>query len=215
MVVHFPAAARCVMVGRSEAGRAGRRSRRTALDGSDGTIPPSAWQSASMTSTRGAARTVQGWGQGGGWTPRRTVPAAAETLGSRASAGVGPDAHRHAGLCERCCSRASSPESVRGSPSRAPFRPICARQSPITSATRFERSQTRPALTELSEDQPDPSASPLDRAIGREGVERYEAALGRLRPSDREAIIARFELQQSYTKRSRSRWAKRVRPRPA
>ena len=62
----------------------------------------------------------------------------------------------------------------------------------------IRKAQTRPALTELSEDQPDPSASPLDRAIGREGVERDEAALGRLRPSDREAIIARFELQQSY-----------------
>jgi len=62
----------------------------------------------------------------------------------------------------------------------------------------IRKAQTRPAQTDLTEDQPDPSASPLDRAIGRQGVERYEAALERLRPSDREAIIARFELQQSY-----------------
>jgi RNA polymerase sigma-70 factor (ECF subfamily) len=39
---------------------------------------------------------------------------------------------------------------------------------------------------------------PLEQAIGREGFERYEAALARLKPSDREAIIARMELQQSY-----------------
>ena len=44
----------------------------------------------------------------------------------------------------------------------------------------------------------DPSPSPLERAVGREGVERYEAALAKLRPIDREAIIARVELQQSY-----------------
>jgi RNA polymerase sigma-70 factor (ECF subfamily) len=44
----------------------------------------------------------------------------------------------------------------------------------------------------------DPAPSPLERAIGREGIERYEAALQRLKPEDREAIIARIELQQSY-----------------
>jgi RNA polymerase sigma-70 factor (ECF subfamily) len=44
----------------------------------------------------------------------------------------------------------------------------------------------------------DPSASPLDEAIGHEAVERYEQALQRLRPEEREVIIARVELQQSY-----------------
>lgn len=44
----------------------------------------------------------------------------------------------------------------------------------------------------------DPSPSPLEQAIGREGFERYEAALAKLRPIDREAIVARVELQQSY-----------------
>jgi len=38
----------------------------------------------------------------------------------------------------------------------------------------------------------------LDIAIGREGVERYEAALQRLRPADREAIIGRLEMQHDY-----------------
>jgi RNA polymerase sigma factor (sigma-70 family) len=56
----------------------------------------------------------------------------------------------------------------------------------------------RPVNTELPEDQPDTAPSPLERAVSREGLERYEAALATLRPGDREAIIARVELQQSY-----------------
>lgn len=44
----------------------------------------------------------------------------------------------------------------------------------------------------------DPAASPLEQAIGREALERYETALQRLRPEERELIIARVELQQSY-----------------
>jgi RNA polymerase sigma-70 factor (ECF subfamily) len=62
-------------------------------------------------------------------------------------------------------------------------------------ARRFGR---RPAATELTDSQPSDAASPLDIAIGREGVERYEAALQRLRPADREAIIGRLELQYDY-----------------
>ncbi len=62
-------------------------------------------------------------------------------------------------------------------------------------ARRFSR---RPAAAELTESQPSDSASPLDIAIGRQGVARYEAALQRLRPIDREAIIGRLELQYDY-----------------
>ncbi len=62
-------------------------------------------------------------------------------------------------------------------------------------ARRFSR---RPAAAELTESQPAESASPLDIAIGRQGVARYEAALQRLRPADREAIIGRLELQYDY-----------------
>jgi RNA polymerase sigma-70 factor, ECF subfamily len=56
----------------------------------------------------------------------------------------------------------------------------------------------RPANVELQVDHPTTEPSPLERAIGREDLERYEVALARLRPADREAIIARFELQQSF-----------------
>jgi RNA polymerase sigma-70 factor, ECF subfamily len=58
--------------------------------------------------------------------------------------------------------------------------------------------QERTTPAELHESSPDPDASPLEQAVGREGLERYDAALARLRPADREAIIARLELQQSY-----------------
>jgi RNA polymerase sigma-70 factor (ECF subfamily) len=43
-----------------------------------------------------------------------------------------------------------------------------------------------------------PGPSPLEQAIGGEALERYERALSRLRPDDREAIIARIELGLSH-----------------
>ena len=50
----------------------------------------------------------------------------------------------------------------------------------------------------MPEHQADQHASPLEEAMGREGVDRYERALQLLRPDDREAIIGRVELQYSY-----------------
>jgi len=44
----------------------------------------------------------------------------------------------------------------------------------------------------------DPSPSAVERVVGPEGLQRYEAALQRLSETDREAIVARIELQQSY-----------------
>ncbi len=60
------------------------------------------------------------------------------------------------------------------------------------------RATRHPAPFHLSEVHPDASASPLERAIGTEGLERYERALARLREPDRQVIVARIELQQSY-----------------
>jgi RNA polymerase sigma-70 factor (ECF subfamily) len=40
--------------------------------------------------------------------------------------------------------------------------------------------------------------SPLELAIGREALDRYEVALSQLGASDREAIIARIELGLTY-----------------
>jgi RNA polymerase sigma-70 factor (ECF subfamily) len=62
----------------------------------------------------------------------------------------------------------------------------------------IRRSRRRPAPEDLGEDIPADETSPLDRAIGQETVERYEAALAELRDEDREAIVARVELGQSW-----------------
>ena len=52
----------------------------------------------------------------------------------------------------------------------------------------------RTQSAELDSQAPDSGASPLEAAIGQQAVERYEAALQRLRARDREAIIARIEM---------------------
>lgn len=62
----------------------------------------------------------------------------------------------------------------------------------------IRRVSRRPVAGELPDSIKDEGPSPLEKAIGTEGIERYEAALGKLRAEDREAIIARIELQQSY-----------------
>jgi RNA polymerase sigma-70 factor (ECF subfamily) len=56
----------------------------------------------------------------------------------------------------------------------------------------------RPVREEMPEQLADDGTSPLELAIGAENVARYEAALQRLRPSDREAIVNRIELQLGY-----------------
>ena len=62
----------------------------------------------------------------------------------------------------------------------------------------FRRSRRRPETLELDEAQVDEGPSPLETAIGREGLDRYERALAALRPIDREAVIARLELGFTY-----------------
>jgi RNA polymerase sigma-70 factor (ECF subfamily) len=62
----------------------------------------------------------------------------------------------------------------------------------------IRRTARSPQIAELSDDQSDQQASPLDEAIGSEAVARYEAALARLRPEEREAIVARVEMDRSY-----------------
>jgi RNA polymerase sigma-70 factor, ECF subfamily len=59
-------------------------------------------------------------------------------------------------------------------------------------------SQRRQPPDPLDSAQPGVDPSPLENAIGNEALERYEAALQRLRAQDRNAIIARVELGLSY-----------------
>jgi RNA polymerase sigma factor (sigma-70 family) len=55
-----------------------------------------------------------------------------------------------------------------------------------------------PAMIDLDAVHLEARGSPLEEAIGRQALERYEGALGRLRPEEREAIIARVEMDYSY-----------------
>lgn len=63
----------------------------------------------------------------------------------------------------------------------------------------LRRVEHRPGTAPLFGQEVDAGPSPLEQAIGREQSARYEAALARLKPEDREAIIAKMELQCSYT----------------
>ena len=60
------------------------------------------------------------------------------------------------------------------------------------------RGKRAPILTDLDDCHADRDATPLELAIGQEAVGRYEAALGRLRTEEREAIVARVEMGLSY-----------------
>jgi RNA polymerase sigma-70 factor (ECF subfamily) len=63
----------------------------------------------------------------------------------------------------------------------------------------LRRAQHRPESTALDPELSDEAASPLEAAIGAEAVERYEAALDRLREDERDMITARVELGLTYS----------------
>ncbi len=58
----------------------------------------------------------------------------------------------------------------------------------------IRRAQNRPPPDPLDSARASAEPSPLETAIGREALERYEAALERLKREDRDAIILRIEL---------------------
>ena len=66
------------------------------------------------------------------------------------------------------------------------------------------RAKRSPVETALDDNASDHAASPLEDAIGVEALERYEAALARLRPEEREAIVARVEMDGSYQEVARA-----------
>lgn len=61
----------------------------------------------------------------------------------------------------------------------------------------IRRTRRRP-VTETAGEIRDEKPSPVDEVIGREDLGRYEVALTRIRPEDREAILARVELGLTY-----------------
>ena len=62
----------------------------------------------------------------------------------------------------------------------------------------LRRKGRQPDLAELDGLECDPAMSPLEQAIGQEAVDRYDRALDRLQPEEREAIIGRVEMGYSY-----------------
>lgn len=62
----------------------------------------------------------------------------------------------------------------------------------------IRRAARRPQSISLTVEQRDQSPSPLESAVGRQALERYEAGLKGLREEDREAIVLRIEMGYDY-----------------
>src|SRR5205814_1012880 len=62
----------------------------------------------------------------------------------------------------------------------------------------LRRAAVRPRPTTMDEELADPTPSVLEQAIGRDLVARFESALARLAPEQREAIILRVEFRYSH-----------------
>jgi RNA polymerase sigma-70 factor (ECF subfamily) len=65
-------------------------------------------------------------------------------------------------------------------------------------ASEWRKAVRTPFETTAGESLPAVVSSPLERLIGAERLSRYEAALQRLPPADRETIVGRFELAYGY-----------------
>jgi RNA polymerase sigma-70 factor (ECF subfamily) len=62
----------------------------------------------------------------------------------------------------------------------------------------FRRKGRRPSFQDLDEQAPGGRTSPLEAAIRREQLDRYDAAMARLSQPDRDLIIARLEVGLTY-----------------
>lgn len=62
----------------------------------------------------------------------------------------------------------------------------------------IRRAHRRRPAEPLDTARPTSDPSPLEEAIGQQALERYEAALARLRPDDREALVLRIEMRYPY-----------------
>lgn len=65
-------------------------------------------------------------------------------------------------------------------------------------ADEIRRAGRRPARESLPESAPSPDASPLERAIGADMIETYEAALATLSEREHQAVVLRIELGYSW-----------------
>lgn len=62
----------------------------------------------------------------------------------------------------------------------------------------LRRVVNRPHLAELESGWPDEAISPLEATIGRETLDRYEVALAKLSPDQRDAVVSRIEFGMTY-----------------
>jgi RNA polymerase sigma factor (sigma-70 family) len=62
----------------------------------------------------------------------------------------------------------------------------------------IRQSKTQPERAPLDEEQHEAPSSPFNDFVGVETLERYDAALARLTPSEQEAVIGRVEFGRSY-----------------
>lgn len=63
----------------------------------------------------------------------------------------------------------------------------------------LRRSSRHPVATEIDSSMLDEGPSPLEEAIGVQTLERYDAALARLEPDERDAIVSRIEFSMAYS----------------
>ncbi len=62
----------------------------------------------------------------------------------------------------------------------------------------LRRVSSRPQQWELESAMQDTAPDPLEAAIGRQTLDRYEAALAQLKPEERDAIVSRVEFGMTY-----------------
>lgn len=62
----------------------------------------------------------------------------------------------------------------------------------------LRRAATHPAGSVLESAHPDMKPSPLEEAVGVQTLERYDAALRRLPPEDRDAVVSRVEFGMTF-----------------
>ena len=62
----------------------------------------------------------------------------------------------------------------------------------------FRKRAIRGVASTLDSRMPDEATSPLEAAIGQELLDEYDAALTRLRPEERDAVVSRVEFDLSY-----------------
>ncbi len=128
------------------------------------------------------------------------------TLLSQARAGNGRAAQvlyeRHIGRLERWA-KERLPPSARGAVREALLKTLHGEPSFDAEESGAFQASVRKGLLgrlrdETAERVDDPELSPVEEALGRRALERYERAMGELPPGDREAIVARLEMGLSY-----------------